>query len=234
LRRMDGASPSRVVHETEVWPAAATIVTRWRHWQVPDNYNARQSLSDALLAAWCRQGFGGFTANIRERTTMKRSGFITLIAGALVLMSGCATTTSDHAVQMRNKAMAQRVFDEILNKQRYELFEEMYARDFVKHVDGRDYTLAQEIEDAKGMYTMSSDLVMTVDMIIAEGDTVATRYTGRGTSTGPISGMPATGNRYVLSGMTVYRFAEGRIVEEWTCYNELELLRQLGYAESGT
>jgi steroid delta-isomerase-like uncharacterized protein len=129
----------------------------------------------------------------------------------------------------RNKAMARRVFDEILNEGRYEVFDQIYAEDFVKHVDRQSETLAEEIEDARSMRVSSSDLVMTVDQMIAEGDKVAVLYTGRGTSTGPFAGMPATGRSYVVSGMTVYRFAGGRIAEEWTTYNMLDILRQLGY-----
>jgi steroid delta-isomerase-like uncharacterized protein len=130
----------------------------------------------------------------------------------------------------RNRALARRVFDEILNHGRYELFQELYAPDFVKHVDRQDATLADEIRDARAMRAASSDLVLTADRMIAEGDRVAILYTGRGTSTGPFAGLPPTGRSYVVSGMTVYRFANGRIAEEWTTYNMLDILRQLGYS----
>jgi predicted ester cyclase len=58
---------------------------------------------------------------------------------------------------------------------------------------------------------------------------VAIRYTGRGTNTGPLSGMPATGRKMEVTGMTIYRLVKGRIAEEWTTCNMLEILRQLGY-----
>jgi steroid delta-isomerase-like uncharacterized protein len=41
--------------------------------------------------------------------------------------------------------------------------------------------------------------------------------------------MPATGMKLVVSGTTIYRFSNGKIAEEWTTYNGLEILRQLGY-----
>jgi steroid delta-isomerase-like uncharacterized protein len=143
------------------------------------------------------------------------------VAGAMAASSG--------GDARRNKAVARRVFDEILNKQRYELYDQIYTKDFVKHVDLHDETLAQEIEDGKGMGVMSSDLVMTVDDMIAEGDRVAIRYTGRGTSTGPLGDLPATGKKVAVTGMTIYRLVDGKIAEEWTTYNMLEILRQLGY-----
>ncbi len=99
----------------------------------------------------------------------------------------------------KNKALAQRVFDDILNRDKYELFSEMYAKDFVKHVDRRDYTLEQKIMAAKSMRIALPDLVMTVDLMSAEGDKVAILYTGRGTNDGPYNRMPGTGRKLVIS-----------------------------------
>ena len=125
--------------------------------------------------------------------------------------------------------MTQRVFVEVLNQGRLQLFDEIYSPDFVKHVDGRTRTLAQERLDTQSTRAALSDLVVTVDALIAERDKVAVLYTGRGTNTGPISGLPPKGHHLEISGMTVYRFAGGKIVEEWTVYNELEILRQMGH-----
>ena len=86
------------------------------------------------------------------------------------------------------------------------------------------------------MRVSMSDLVMTVDFMIAEGDKVVIQYTGRGTSTGPLDGMPPTGKTCVATGATVYRIVGGKIAEEWTYYNMLDILQQLGYmpgAQSG-
>ena len=49
--------------------------------------------------------------------------------------------------------------------------------------------------------------------MIAEGDRVAARLTMRGTHLGPLNGVPATGRTVVVSGMSIERVAEGRIVE---------------------
>ena len=103
----------------------------------------------------------------------------------------CAAAAADDPAG--NKAVARRVFDEILNKDKYELFEQIYAKTFVKHVDGRTFSLPEEIEQAKNMRVSMSDLVMRVDLMTAEGDKVVILYTGKGTSTGPLSGMPPTG-----------------------------------------
>ena len=68
----------------------------------------------------------------------------------------------------------------------------------------------------------------TVDHILADGDLVAVHWTARGTNTGTGNGLPATGKRLKVEGMTVFRMANGRILEEWNTIDELGLMRQLG------
>ena len=48
-------------------------------------------------------------------------------------------------------------------------------------------------------------------------------------------GVPATGKHYELSAMTVWRFVDGKIAEEWVFSNDLDLYRQLGlFKEPGS
>lgn len=141
-----------------------------------------------------------------------------------VLTAACSTAPEIE----QNKRIVGRVFDEVLNQGQYGLFDEVYAPDFVKHVDGRSATLDEERADARATRAASSDLVMTVNAMVAEGDMVAVRYTGVGTNDGPLGDVPASGRPFSVTGMTLYRFSGGKIVEEWTVYNELEMLRQMG------
>jgi steroid delta-isomerase-like uncharacterized protein len=64
--------------------------------------------------------------------------------------------------------------------------------------------------------------------MIAEGDKVAVCFTAKGTHDGALRGVPATGKRYKLPAMTVWRSVDGKIAEEWVFFNELDLYRQLG------
>jgi len=61
-----------------------------------------------------------------------------------------------------------------------------------------------------------------------EGDHVATRWTGRGTHTGEIAGIAPTGKDVTVSGITVSRFEDGLVVEEWTTWDTLGMLVQIG------
>jgi steroid delta-isomerase-like uncharacterized protein len=154
-----------------------------------------------------------------------------LVLCALGLAEGGSSAAGAQALP-ENKALVRRVFDDILNQGRYEVFEQFYDPAFVKHVGQHVENLAEEVRDAKAMRAGASDLVMTVDFMVAQEDLVAVLYTGRGTNDGPFRGMPPTGRKLVLSGMSLYRVSKGRIAEEWTFYDELDLLRQLGYADS--
>jgi predicted ester cyclase len=73
-----------------------------------------------------------------------------------------------------------------------------------------------------------SDVEMVIDDFIVEGDQSVVRYTLRGTHTGEWAGAPATGNRLDYSGIAIYRWAEGKIIEEWDYFEETKLLRTLG------
>ena len=64
--------------------------------------------------------------------------------------------------------------------------------------------------------------------MMADGDTVAIRYTMRGTHQGSFAGVPATGKTVVAQSMAFYRLAGGKIVEERTQLDMLGVLQQLG------
>jgi steroid delta-isomerase-like uncharacterized protein len=73
-----------------------------------------------------------------------------------------------------------------------------------------------------------SDARITVDEQIADGDTVATRWTGRGTHSGEIAGIAATGKEATVSGITISKLEGGKVTEEWTNWDTFGMLVQLG------
>jgi len=69
---------------------------------------------------------------------------------------------------------------------------------------------------------------ITVDDQIAEGDKVASRWTARGTQTGEVAGIAPTGKEVTVSGLTISRLQDGMVIEEWTTWDTLGMLVQLG------
>lgn len=63
---------------------------------------------------------------------------------------------------------------------------------------------------------------------IAEGDKVVVRWTVHGTHQGVFLGIPPTGKLVTWSGITIYRIASGKVVEERGEEDALGLMQQLG------
>lgn len=68
----------------------------------------------------------------------------------------------------------------------------------------------------------------TIDETIAEGDKVVNRWSLVATHTGEFRGIPATGRRMTVTGVGIFRFEDGRVVESWDSLDQLGILRQLG------
>jgi steroid delta-isomerase-like uncharacterized protein len=64
--------------------------------------------------------------------------------------------------------------------------------------------------------------------LIVEGDKVVMRFTVAGTHKGPLMGIPATGKSYKAPGISVFRLANGKIVEHWGVFDQLSVMQQLG------
>jgi steroid delta-isomerase-like uncharacterized protein len=129
-----------------------------------------------------------------------------------------------------NKALARRLFDDIWNKGNLDAFDEIYAPDIVNHT--LPPGIPQGIEGNKmftKMYlTAFPDTKMTIDLQIAEGDKVVTRWHAQGTHKGELMGIPATGKQATVTGIVIDRIAGGRIVESWGEFDQMGMMQQLG------
>ena len=128
----------------------------------------------------------------------------------------------------RNKAIARRAFEELLSGRHYELVEQLYAKDFVNHGIHRSAGLDEDQAALKGWHQAFPDLVISPEKLIAEDDLVTIYWIARGTNTGTGNGLPATGKKGELSGITIWRIVDGKIKEEWSAFDELSMMQQLG------
>jgi steroid delta-isomerase-like uncharacterized protein len=76
--------------------------------------------------------------------------------------------------------------------------------------------------------TAFPDSRISIESCIAEGDTVVTRWTLTGTHRGPFQGIPPTGRPIRFNGLEFNRALNGRLVEHWSMFDNLALLRQIG------
>ncbi len=159
-------------------------------------------------------------ARIRTHTV-----FFTLLA---LLSAVLPASAAPHNGLEQNKAVARRVFDEIFNQGRFEVADEIYARNFVNHGVHRDAGLKEDQDAARGWKLAFPDLKMTVLEEIAEGDLVTVLYSVTGTNTGEGNGLPATGKKIEGRGITIWRIVNGQITEEWSEFDQLRFMKELG------
>jgi predicted ester cyclase len=76
------------------------------------------------------------------------------------------------------------------------------------------------------------DVQTTIEDMVAGGDKVVIRFSARGTHQGETEDLgPPTGNSFEVTGVTIERFSDGKIVEDWTNFDALGLMQQLGLME---
>lgn len=130
-----------------------------------------------------------------------------------------------------NKALIRRWIEEFFNQGKLDYAEEIFAPDFVQH----DPATPGEFRGPAGARQFATvyrsafpDVQLTIEDMVAEGDTVVTRWTASGTQQGDLPGIPATGRKATVTGIQIDRIANGKVVEDWLVWDTLGMLQQLG------
>ena len=76
-------------------------------------------------------------------------------------------------------------------------------------------------------FTAFPDMHVSLDELIAEGDTVFLRSTLTGTHDGEYKGIPPTGRHVAAEAAEVFRVADGKFVGYWCLTNVAGLMRQI-------
>src|SRR5918994_6463049 len=136
----------------------------------------------------------------------------------------------------QNKAMVRKYLEEVFAKGDRDAIPELFAPDYVEHDPASD----EEIRGHEGVrrelsiyQSAFSDIEITVEDQIAEGDYVATRATLRGTHVEEFFGVPPTGNRVTVTGTVIQRVSEGKLAEGWWNWDTFGLLGQIGAIPAG-
>jgi len=130
----------------------------------------------------------------------------------------------------QNKTIVRRLFDELWNQGNLPVADELIAPTYTHH-DASTPDLGRGPESEKKRVTLYrtafSDLRLTVEDMIAEGETVVARWSCRGAHKGDLNGIAPTGKQFVISGVSIVRFAGGKMVEGWINWDALGLMQQL-------
>src|SRR5215216_2069446 len=128
-----------------------------------------------------------------------------------------------------NKALVRRFVEEFWNEGNTTAADELMAVDAAIHLPTGEVVNPDELKSFVGTWRGSfPDWHSTFEELIAEGDRVAERWTGRGTHLGELQGIPPTGKRVEAPGSVFYRIVDGKIVEFRGQFDMMSLMQQLG------
>jgi steroid delta-isomerase-like uncharacterized protein len=128
-----------------------------------------------------------------------------------------------------NKAIVRRFIEEVIGQGNLTVVDELLAAGYTYHAPG------MEVRDPDGMKqvfmmlrTAFPDWYETTEDLIAEGNKVVFRVTGRGTHKGDFMGIPPTGKQVTMSGIDIVRIEGGKLVEHWANFDQMGMMQQLG------
>lgn len=129
-----------------------------------------------------------------------------------------------------NKAIVRRLIQEVWTRRDLNVLDEIVAVNYVRHdpaiahPDGRE-GFKEYVKSIRGAFP---DIEFAIEHLIAEGDTVVFRWSARGSHQGVFLGVAPTGRRVTITGINIARLSGGKITEQWSNWNALGLLQQLG------
>ena len=133
-----------------------------------------------------------------------------------------------------NKAFARRYMEELVQLYTHKnltIIDELCVPDVVIHSSFIHTTKGLEAykQTLSMVLPAFSDLQVTIEDQLAEGDRSAVRYLERGRHTGDLMGIKASGKEFHLRGIMIFRHAgDGKIVEVWDSPDTLSFMEQLG------
>jgi len=130
-----------------------------------------------------------------------------------------------------NKALVRRWVEEGWNAGDIAVVDALYAPNVVQHDPSSPVPVTSSAA-LKGyvssFLTAFPGLHFTIDDPLAEGDKVLWRFTSQATHTGPLMNIPPTGKRATVTGMVLFRVANGKIAEVWVNFDTLGMLQAIG------
>jgi steroid delta-isomerase-like uncharacterized protein len=132
-----------------------------------------------------------------------------------------------------NTRVVRRFYEEVWQKGNLDVADDVFGDDYVRH-DLRPTDAAPGPEGqkqiARAFRAAFPDLRFDVEIVIADGNYVAARWTASGTHTGRWGDVEPTGRFVTFSGVNIFRFENARVMEIWNHRDDLGLREQLGVA----
>ena len=131
----------------------------------------------------------------------------------------------------QNKTIIRRLYEEVWNERKLEVVDELLSESHALNdpiVSGSQHGPELYKRRVMELTTAFPDLCFTIEDTVAEGEKFATCWTISGTHRKEYMGIPATGRKISLEGITIHLIRKGKILDSYARWDVLGLMRQLG------
>ena len=132
-----------------------------------------------------------------------------------------------------NEKLTKQLFSEVFSNGNLDALDTLMSESVVLHDDSIQTTKGlQHFKEFEKIYsTAFPDKKVTIDEIFCSGDNVIVRWTCKGTHKGQIFNQPPTNKPISVTGISIYTFKNGKIVEIHQHWNRLGLMEQVGIVQ---
>jgi len=132
---------------------------------------------------------------------------------------------------MDNAQIARSVMEDLFSRGNLDLVDQHFERSYRGHDPLLGEINPDQLKQEVQMYRSAfPDLSVKVDEVVSASEKVLVRWTARGTNKGSFLGRSPTGRRVQVQGISVLTFRDGKVVEDYTQWDALRLLQELGIA----
>jgi steroid delta-isomerase-like uncharacterized protein len=123
-------------------------------------------------------------------------------------------------IELNNKSLVRRYYEEVLNQRQLQVFNELADRDFVSYLPD-DHSIGLEVykQAIAGTLAAIPDLRVTIEDQIAADDKVVTRWKVAGTPRVEFAGIKPNGKPITLTAIHIHRVQNGKLREHWEAIN---------------
>ncbi len=127
------------------------------------------------------------------------------------------------------KQLSKDIVEQLWNQGDVNAIDKFYADDVKLVIRGGTFNGKDGVKQFMGMYREAfPDLKVEQHEHLTNGNTTALEWTFTGTHNGPIMGIEPTGKSVRVSGVTVSKYENNKVVEQHLYWDRLEQMQALG------
>ena len=152
------------------------------------------------------------------------------LIGVSIAEAQDAGATADQAEMPRIYSIVARIYEEVFNTGTLDQVDTLISAEYIDHnpigqsgesgIEGFKQTV-------RGLRFVFPDLQFTIEEILANGDKVVIRTTMQGTHKNSFLGVDPTNKQVTVTGIDIFRIADGVVVERWGTLDGLSLMEQM-------